>query len=83
MRWIVYAVVVLTSATLLMMVQPMAARMLLPRLGGSPSVWNACVAFFQLGLLAGYTYAWLGPRWLGVRGHAVVMQPGEGPGVFQ
>ena len=33
--------------------------MLLPQLGGSPSVWNACVAFFQMGLLAGYASAML------------------------
>lgn len=71
MRLIVFAATVLVSAVLLMMVQPMAARMLLPQLGGSPNVWNACVAFFQMGLLAGYAYAMLAPRWLGVGGQAI------------
>jgi hypothetical protein len=35
----------------------MFARMLLPKLGGAPAVWNTCVAFYQLVLLAGYAYA--------------------------
>ncbi|MEI7684048.1 MAG: fused MFS/spermidine synthase [Planctomycetota bacterium] len=65
-----YSLCLLLSASLLMLVQPMAARMLLPYLGGSPGVWNACMVFFQAGLLAGYAYAHLGPRWLGVRLHA-------------
>ncbi len=35
----------------------MIARMLLPRLGGAPAAWTACVLFFQAALLAGYAYA--------------------------
>jgi hypothetical protein len=35
----------------------MVAKMLLPGLGGSPSVWNTCMVFFQAALLAGYAYA--------------------------
>ena len=55
------------SATLLFWVQPMVAKMLLPLLGGTPTVWNTCMVFFQAMLLAGYAYAhWLttrvGPR---------------------
>jgi hypothetical protein len=46
-----------TSATLLFWVQPMVARMLLPLLGGTPTVWNTCMVFFQALLLAGYAYA--------------------------
>ena len=45
----------------------MCAKLLLPRLGGSPSVWNTCVLFFQMTLLLGYLYAHLSTRWLGVR----------------
>ncbi len=45
------------SAFLLFSVQPVVSRMLLPRLGGSPSVWNTCVCFFQAALLVGYGYA--------------------------
>ena len=45
------------SAFLLFSVQPMISRMILPRLGGSPAVWNVCVVFFQAALLLGYFYA--------------------------
>jgi hypothetical protein len=48
-----------TSAALLFWVQPMVARMLLPLLGGTPTVWNTCMVFFQATLLAGYAYAHL------------------------
>src|SRR5262245_34721072 len=55
-----------------MAVQPLAARMLLPALGGAPGVCNPCMVFFQASLLAGYAYAHLGPRALGVRRHALL-----------
>jgi hypothetical protein len=45
------------GAFLLFLVQPMAARFLLPWFGGSPSVWSTCLLFFQTALLAGYVYA--------------------------
>ena len=45
-----------TSAGLLFWVQPLIAKMLLPLLGGAPSVWNTCMVFFQALLLAGYAY---------------------------
>jgi hypothetical protein len=35
----------------------MFTRMVLPRLGGSPSVWSVAMVFFQSMLLAGYAYA--------------------------
>ena len=35
------------SASLLFLVQPMFAKMILPVLGGAPAVWNTCVLFFQ------------------------------------
>ncbi len=44
-------------AALLFWVQPMFARMALPLLGGSPSVWNTAMVFYQAALLAGYAYA--------------------------
>jgi len=38
----------------------MVGKILLPYLGGTPSVWNTCMVFFQAALLAGYAYAhWL------------------------
>ena len=45
------------GAFLLFLVEPMAARFLLPWFGGSPSVWSTCLLFFQAALLAGYVYA--------------------------
>ena len=47
------------SALLLFSVQPMFAKMVLPQLGGSPSVWAVSTCFFQAVLLAGYCYAHL------------------------
>jgi spermidine synthase len=52
-----YALAVFASAGLVFMVEPMVARMVLPRLGGSSAVWNTSLAFFQAALLAGYAYA--------------------------
>ncbi len=51
------------SALLLFSVQPMFAKMVLPRLGGSPSVWAVSMCFFQAVLLAGYCYAHLLERY--------------------
>ena len=45
------------SAALLFAVQPMFTKMVLPKLGGSPSVWSVAMVFFQAVLLAGYAYA--------------------------
>jgi hypothetical protein len=47
------------SALLLFAIQPMFAKIALPVLGGSPSVWSVSVFFFQGALLAGYLYAHL------------------------
>src|SRR4051812_41923322 len=50
----------------------MIAKMILPKLGGTPAVWNTCMVFFQAALLCGYAYADALPRWLGVRRHLVL-----------
>jgi hypothetical protein len=50
------------GAFLLFLVEPMAARFLLPWFGGSPSVWSTCLLFFQAALLGGYVYAHLTRR---------------------
>ena len=55
----VFAAALFTSAALLFWVQPLVAKMLLPLLGGAPSVWNTCMVFFQALLLGGYAYALL------------------------
>lgn len=52
-----FPVAVFLSAALLFLLEPMFARMILPRLGGAPAVWNTCVVFYQLLLFAGYGYA--------------------------
>src|SRR5262249_5475497 len=52
-----FTAAVFTSALLLFGVQPMFTRMVLPNLGGSPSVWSVAMVFFQTMLLAGYAYA--------------------------
>ncbi|MDQ5843972.1 MAG: fused MFS/spermidine synthase [Acidobacteriota bacterium] len=52
-----FAAALFTSAALLFWVQPVIAKMILPLLGGAPSVWNTCMVFFQALLLAGYAYA--------------------------
>src|SRR3954452_14150707 len=52
---------IFVSSFLLFLVQPMIARMALPRLGGAPSVWNSAMLVYQALLLVGYAYAhWLG-----------------------
>jgi len=52
------------SSTLLFLVQPMIAKMVLPLLGGTPAVWNTCMVFFQATLLLGYLYVHAVTRWL-------------------
>lgn len=54
---LLYALTLFLSAALLFSVQPMVAKLMLPLLGGTPSVWNTCMVFFQAVLLAGYGYA--------------------------
>jgi spermidine synthase len=54
-----FAATLFSSAFLLFAVQPMFAKLLLPQLGGAPSVWAVSMCFFQAVLLAGYCYAHL------------------------
>ncbi|MEP7349105.1 MAG: fused MFS/spermidine synthase [Sphingorhabdus sp.] len=48
---------ILVGSFLLFLVQPMIARMALPRLGGAPAVWNSAMLVYQGLLLGGYAYA--------------------------
>jgi spermidine synthase len=59
-----FAVATFLNAALLFAVEPLFTKMVLPLLGGTPSVWNTCLLFFQAALLAGYLYAHLSSRWL-------------------
>ncbi|PWU21299.1 MAG: hypothetical protein C5B48_11475, partial [Candidatus Rokuibacteriota bacterium] len=60
------------GAALLFAVQPMMGKMIVPLVGGSPSVWNTCMVFFQAALLGGYAYAHATVVWLGARRQAIV-----------
>jgi hypothetical protein len=60
-RRALFVATILAGSFLLFLVQPMVARMALPRLGGAPNVWNSAMLVYQALLLAGYGYAhWLG-----------------------
>ncbi len=52
-----FAIPIAASALLLFLVQPIAARAILPWFGGSPAVWTACLLFFQTALFVGYGWA--------------------------
>src|SRR5580693_10298305 len=52
-----YGSTVFLGAFLLFLVEPMAAKQLLPTLGGSSAVWLTCLVFFQVALLLGYLFA--------------------------
>jgi spermidine synthase len=58
---------IFVSASLLFAVQPLFTKLVLPRFGGSPSVWSVAMVFFQAVLLAGYAYAHLLTRYLPLR----------------
>ena len=67
-----FATTVFASAALVFMVEPMIAKLVLPLLGGGPSVWNTSLAFFQVALLAGYGYAHALQRLRALKAQAVV-----------
>lgn len=52
-----FVITILAGSFLLFLVQPMVARMALPRLGGAPAVWNSAMLVYQALLLGGYAYA--------------------------
>jgi hypothetical protein len=54
---LLFTIALALSAGLLFWIQPLFGKMLLPLLGGTPSVWNTCLVFFQTALLLGYCYA--------------------------
>src|SRR6185295_17388185 len=54
---VAFGAAIFVSAALLFVVQPMFAKMVLPRFGGAPSVWSVAIVFFQAALLCGYAYA--------------------------
>ena len=69
---IFFSLTLFISAFLLFWLELMIAKMILPLLGGSPSVWNTCLFFFQTTLLLGYGYSHLTTKWLGVRRQSII-----------
>jgi hypothetical protein len=67
-----FAATLFVGATLLFLIEPHIGKRLLPLVGGTPGVWNACLVFFQAALLAGYFYAHRSIVGLGVRKQAVL-----------
>lgn len=54
---VIYPVALFLSALLLFAIEPMFAKMVLPRLGGAAAIWSVAMVFFQAALLLGYAYA--------------------------
>jgi len=71
-----FALTIFASAFLLFLVQPIIAKQILPWFGGSAAVWTTCLVFFQAALLAGYAYADVVVRRIGMRRqmHTVVAE---------
>ncbi len=64
---LLFSAAVFLGSFLLFLVEPIAARQLLPALGGSAAVWITCLVFFQTALLVAYLYA----HWLASSRHAM------------
>lgn len=80
MLLLIFTISMFLSSALLFLVEPMLAKMMLPKLGGSAALWNTCLVFFQAELLAGYLYAHISTKWLSRRMQiavhiAVVLSP--------
>jgi hypothetical protein len=54
---LVFSTTLFLSAALLMSIQPLFAKAILPLFGGAPQVWNICMMFYQVLLLGGYLFA--------------------------
>jgi hypothetical protein len=69
---VLYGITVFLSAVLLLLVQPMLTKAILPWFGGSAGVWTSSMLFFQVLLLLGYLYAHLLARRLPVRTQSLI-----------
>src|SRR5262245_7668381 len=67
-----FAITLFLSAFLLFLVQPIVGKMILPKLGGTPQVWNTCMVFFQTALLAGYFYTHAVSTYLSTRRQVIL-----------
>jgi hypothetical protein len=64
---LLYAATVFWSALLLLLVQPVLTKAILPWFGGSAGVWTTSMLFYQCLLLLGYAYAHFLARRLSLR----------------
>src|SRR6266404_7762755 len=67
-----FAATVFLSAFLLFQVQLIIGKYILPFFGGAASVWNTCMLFFQVLLLAGYGYSHFLASRVRLRAQAVI-----------
>jgi len=67
-----FAASIFTGSLLLFLIQPIAAKQLLPMFGGGAAVWTACLMFFQIGLLLGYAYVAWSSRRMSIRGQVAI-----------
>jgi hypothetical protein len=51
---ILFGLTAFLAAVLLFSAEPMIGKMVLPLFGGTPAVWNTCLVYFQVIVLAGY-----------------------------
>ncbi|WP_371809379.1 fused MFS/spermidine synthase [Ruegeria sp. HKCCD6604] len=63
----IFCAAIFTSASLLFFVQPLFAKLVLPKIGGAPAVWTTAMLFFQVVLILGYVYAHLLNKFLPLR----------------
>jgi hypothetical protein len=68
---VLFATTIFAGASLVFLIQPMLAKMVLPLFGGTPAVWAVSLVFFQAVLLGGYAFAHVSSR-LSVRRQALV-----------
>lgn len=69
---LLFSAAIFWSALLLLLIQPVMAKAILPWFGGAAGVWTASMLFFQVVLLIGYLYAHLTTRLLAVRSQVVL-----------
>ncbi len=63
---------IFAAAFLLFALEPLVAKRILPWFGGSSAVWSVCLVFYQVALLAGYSYARVLTRYLRQRWQVLV-----------
>lgn len=74
-----FAAAIGLGAFLLLLVQFITGKLILPWFGGAAAVWTTCMLFFQVGLLLGYGYAHLLTSYLSPRSRSSPGGPSAGP----